>query len=80
MNATKQRRNLNIGALWLSETREGVEYFSGHITTPDGQTYDVSVFKNKFKGVDDQKPHFIVWTPDLSDLPEVDNEPALHPF
>lgn len=83
MNMTStptRRKSLNIGALWLSETRAGDDYFSGHITLEDGRVLDIAVFKNRYKTPDNKKPEYIVYTPDLSDVTtdELTDEP--HPF
>lgn len=58
--------NLNrVGALWLSEGRNG-KFFSGRIELNEGQEVRILVFKNSYKE-EDKHPDYIIYEPESRD-------------
>lgn len=60
-----------IGALWLKESqRTGREFYAGTVTTPNGETFDVFMFPNKFATLENGQPLYTLHTPEREHVDE----------
>jgi hypothetical protein len=56
-----------VGALWLSEDKNGKKFFSGKISLDDNSDpVSVLVFRNTYKKKDNQ-PDYIIYMPETND-------------
>jgi len=63
-----QNSSGKVGAFWIMEDKNGVEFLSGNIKIPEnykGEELPIVVFPNKFYSKERKTPMFCIYRPDL---------------